>query len=268
MTGYIAISVLLGLCIGSFLNVVIFRWPKQPGFLDSLKALWWPPSHCACGTPLKWYHNIPLLSWAVLRGKSACCHQPISVRYPLVEALTGAVFAVIAWRELPDLPATLIFQGCAAALIVAFFVDLDLMEIPDTVTIGGSLLVVLLRLLFPEAFPVGWADAAWGFLLGTSIIAWVNFFSSIFLNREGMGWGDAKLLALLGLLMGWRAVAFGFFGGAILGVLWVLFQRYVQSRSNALQKGREIPFGPAIIAAAFIYFLGGWKLVEMYLNIL
>lgn len=253
------LGAVLGLCVGSFLNVVIYRVPKK-------ESLWWPSSHCACGAPIPAYYNIPVLSWLLLRGKSACCHQPIPVRYPLVESLTGLIFALLVWRFYPDFGTLLVFQLFSAALLVAFFIDLDHMEIPDRVTIGGSFVAAILLVFAPQWLLTTRMDALWGFLLGTTLVAWINFFCMLIIKREGMGWGDAKLLSLIGLLTGWHGVLFSFFAGAILGTLFIVIRSWVLR--EGLKKGKEVPFGPMILVGTLVYLFGGWAIVEMYLRTL
>src|SRR5207244_3267560 len=130
----------VGACVGSFLNVVIYRVPKEESIVT-------PGSHCACGQPIKWHDNIPILSWLLLRGRARCCGRAFSFRYPFVELLTAALF-VVCWLTLPPLVAVCgwIFLSC---LVAATFIDLDHFIIPDAFTIGLGVLGVTLSMLVP-----------------------------------------------------------------------------------------------------------------------
>jgi leader peptidase (prepilin peptidase) / N-methyltransferase len=215
--------VCLGLLFGSFLNVVIYRLPRGQNVAH-------PGSSCpACGTPIRPWQNIPVLSWLTLRGKAACCGVAISPRYPLVELLGGlagwAVMLTISRDLAADTEAWVAFVLFAShlalclGLIAAAFIDLEFMILPDSITLGGAVLglaTVPLRSL-------SWFDALLGAAIGF-VIVWLPF---IWLYEKvrgfaGMGLGDAKLLILAGAWFGWPGVVFALLAGSVQGTVFAL----------------------------------------------
>ncbi|MBW2274170.1 MAG: prepilin peptidase [Deltaproteobacteria bacterium] len=263
-----------GLVVGSFLNVVIHRLPLG-------ESIVFPPSHCpGCDAHIAPYDNVPVLSYLVLRGACRSCGHGISVRYPAVELLTGMVFALVALR-FGFTPATLLFTVFAAGLIVAGVVDLDHQIIPDEISLGGlavGLLVVPAWLLHGGASlgdALGYSFG--GALLGGGMLWSVGFFHarlSVALGREfehwpgegeevpkpasldywmwfpGMGFGDVKLLAMIGAFLGPSGVVATVIGasllGLVMGLLWAAATRSWNS---------PFGFGPAIAAAALVALL-------------
>jgi leader peptidase (prepilin peptidase)/N-methyltransferase len=213
-------AVLFGLCWGSFLNVVIWRMPREESVAH-------PPSHCACGKPIAPRDNIPIVSWLLLRGRARCCGAAISIRYPLVEAIGGVLTLAVIERmvlaqplDAPILP--LLARAIADCTIVyglvaAAFIDLDHMYLPDEITLGGAVFALLSTPLRPE---LDWRDALLGLMIGffgiylPFIVGW-----RVLRGKQGMGLGDAKLMALVGAWMGWRAVVFTLFAGSMQGTL-------------------------------------------------
>ncbi|TCO45514.1 leader peptidase (prepilin peptidase)/N-methyltransferase [Kribbella antiqua] len=238
-------ALLFGLAIGSFLNVVVHRLPRRL----SLSS---PPSQCPrCGTPILTRHNVPVLGWIVLRGRCAACKEPISVRYPLVEAGTGLVFAALAWRLddlglLSALPAYLWFASTGIALAL---IDLELRKLPNRIILPSyPILAVLLT-----------ASAAWEHVwwplarAGIGAVALLGFFVLLSLTG-GMGGGDVKLAGLLGgvlAYLSWWTLVIGAFGGFLLGAVVgvVVMATGRGGRKTAL------PFGPFMIAAALLAVL-------------
>jgi leader peptidase (prepilin peptidase) / N-methyltransferase len=212
-----------GLLFGSFLNVVIYRLPRGQNVA-------FPPSNCpACGTPIRPWQNVPVVSWLLLRGKAACCGIPISPKYPLVELLGGiagwAVMLTISRDLSEDTEAWVGFVLFAAylalclGLIAAAFIDLEFMILPDSITLGGAALgfaTIGLR-------DISFVDALIGAGVGFAIV-WVPFIWLYQLVRgfAGMGLGDAKLLLLAGAWFGWPGVVFAFLAGAIQGTVFAL----------------------------------------------
>ncbi len=209
------VAVALGLAFGSFLNVVIYRLPRG-------ESLSHPGSRCpGCGTPIHFFDNVPVLSWLLLRGKARCCKTPISVRYPLVEALGG----LLAWAivraivfELPDetvwWKVVLIFSihlALALGLLAAAFIDLDHMYLPDPITLGGAVLGLASAPLRGSNFVASLLGAALGFL-----VVWLPFdlIYGKLRGNPGMGLGDAKLVMLAGAWFGWQGAVFALLGGA------------------------------------------------------
>lgn len=217
-------AIVLGLCLGSFLNVVVYRLPREM----SLSS---PPSTCpACGVAIPAYRNVPVIGWLVLRGRAACCGAPISVRYPLVEALGGVlaalVLAVLVGRN-PESPldfALVWYAGhlaLALGLLALALIDLDYLYLPDSLTLGGAALgVILARFGYLDVRLPESLDA----LVGGYVLVWFPF---VYLHEKlrgfpGMGLGDAKLLALTGAWFGGFGVFFVLFAGAVQGTLATL----------------------------------------------
>jgi len=242
-----------GTLIGSFLNVVIYRLPIQ-------KPWGMERSECPrCGHAIAWYDNIPLVSWLALLGRCRGCKGRISVRYPLVEALTGALFALSVFRvqAIGWAPSTLAFAVCAAfssVVVAASFIDLDHKILPDTLTLKAGPAVALVGVLGVAGMPpplvfgfdlaaemqgvgAGLLAALAGAAVGYGIIRAIREVGTWILKKEAMGLGDAKFMAMAGLLLGAGgvslAIAVGLVVGAVLGVLIWLMTR-----------SREIPFGP------------------------
>jgi len=264
---FIPVAALLGLVVGSFLNVVIHRLPKmmenewraQCAELEGRDPpdtgrynLMVPRSACpACGTPIRARDNIPVLSWLLLRGKCAKCGKPISARYPIVEAATGVLSALVAWKFGYGWTAgaVLVFTW---TLIALTFIDADTTLLPDDLTLPLLWLGLLVNLL-------GWLpgvtlrDAVIGAIAGYLVLWLIYWAFKLATGKEGMGYGDFKLLAALGAWMGWKAllpiVLLSSVVGAVVGIVLIVLAR----------RGREIPipFGPYLAAAGFIVMLLG-----------
>ncbi|MEW6719078.1 MAG: prepilin peptidase [Thermodesulfobacteriota bacterium] len=234
---------LLGACMGSFLNVVIHRLPRG-------ESIVFPGSRCpACGRPIRPLENIPILGYLLLRGRCAGCGGRISARYPLVEALTAAGFAAIAWHSGAGwaLFRDLLFFSL---LVPIAFIDLDHRIIPDELSLGGLAAGMILSFL-PEG---DWKGSAAGALLGGGVLYGTAFLYEKVRGAEGMGGGDIKLIAMIGAFLGWRGAVLTIFFGSLLGVAGGLL---------AMRKGGEglrtaIPFGPYLCVAALLArYLGG-----------
>ncbi len=264
----------LGLLVGSFLNVVILRlpqmmhreWAQQCAELAGEKPaegetfnLQHPPSHCpACGTPIKAWQNIPLVSYLLLRGRCAHCATPIPLRYPLVEALTGLLTIVVAWHFGPSAQA-LAAMLLTWALISLSVIDLDHHLLPDQITLPVTWLGLLLSLAPVFATP---EDAILGAVIGY-LSLWLVFQAFRLLTaKEGMGFGDFKLLALFGAWLGWQMlpqiILIASLCGALVGIALILFTRH--------QRGTPIPFGPYLAAAGWIALLWGPQINHAYLR--
>jgi leader peptidase (prepilin peptidase)/N-methyltransferase len=249
----------LGLLIGSFLNVVIYRVPAGLSVAH-------PPSHCPkCGNPIRNRHNVPVLSWLALRGKCADCSTPISARYPLVEALTAALFVVVTIRLsnlhiAAALPAYLYFVAAGIALAA---IDLDHRRLPDVIVLP-SYAVVAVLLVIASARSHDWWALSRAAIGAGSLFAF--YFAIAFAYPGGMGFGDVKLAGLLGGLLGylsWSALVVGAFAGfllgAVVGVVVLALGR--GSRKTAL------PFGPFMIAGAMIALFAAGPLAHGYLHL-
>lgn len=225
----------VGACMGSFFNVLIHRLPREESIVR-------PGSRCpACGRPIRAWENIPLVSFAVLGGRCAGCRAKISWRYPAVEALTGAGYALIVLADGPGavLARDLVFFSL---LVPITFIDIDHRIIPDPLSLGGIAAGLLLSLL-----PGGdWRGSLAGGVLGGGVLYGTAFAYEKATGREGMGGGDVKLIAMIGAFLGWRGALMTIFLGSVLGVGGGLL---------AMRRGEEglktaVPFGPYLCAAA------------------
>ena len=274
-TFLISVVFVLGLLVGSFLNVVIYRLPvmmqsswkrecqeylqlptEQPTEPFNLN---WPGSHCpVCKTEIKAYQNIPILSYIFLRGKCAHCSAPIPLRYPMIEALSGLCSALIAWHF--GYGSAMVFALMLTwSLIALSFIDIDHQLLPDTITLPMLWLGLFLSLFSiytdSQASIVG---AVTGYLSLWSIYHLFKLLT----GKEGMGYGDFKLLALLGAWMGWHylplIILLSSLVGAVIGIGMVLFRQHDASR--------PIPFGPYLAAAGWLAMIWGDNINRLYLD--
>jgi leader peptidase (prepilin peptidase)/N-methyltransferase len=244
---------LLGLLIGSFLNVVIHRVPLGESVVS-------PRSRCPrCGTELAAYDNIPVVSWLVLRGRCRTCSAPISVRYPLVELGTGLLFGATAWWLGPSLalPAYLYLAAISVALAL---IDLDVKRLPNLIVLP-SYAVALVLLLVPAVFDASWPSFLRAVLTGAGLYAF--YFLLAFIYPAGMGFGDVKLAGVLGIYLGWIswplaviATFAAFLLGAAVGIVVML-------RSGEGRK-TKVPFGPFMIAGTYLALWWGQDVVDWY----
>ncbi|RMD69063.1 MAG: prepilin peptidase [Gammaproteobacteria bacterium] len=267
-------TALLGLVVGSFLNVVIHRlplmlerrWRAQCAELlghrippETRFDLAFPPSHCPhCGHRLRFWENIPLLSYLLLRGRCSACRKPISPRYPLVELLTAALSLLVVGRFGFTLEAALALP-LTWALIALSFIDLDRQILPDEITLP-LLWAGLLASLIP-AFadpPSSILGAAAGYLLLWTVYQAFRLLT----GKEGMGYGDFKLLALLGAWLGWQAlpliILLSSLAGSLVGIGLILFRGH--------EKEVPIPFGPYLALGGFVALLWGEDITRFYLG--
>ena len=250
--GYFTIIVFLfGACWGSFLNVCIYRIPAE---LSVIK----PRSRCPkCMTNLAWRDNIPIFGWIVLGGKCRYCQAPISLRYPAIELLTAILFVSV-WLRFPYDILLIPYWLMVFGLILATFVDIDEMWLPDRCTIGGMILGPLFSLLIPSMHGVEghWASLVHsliGLAFGFGLFWGISVLGRYMLKKDAMGFGDVKLMGALGAFLGFESIIFITFmsslAGAVIGITFIaLGKRDLQTR---------IPFGPYIAMAAVIWILGG-----------
>jgi leader peptidase (prepilin peptidase) / N-methyltransferase len=245
---------LLGACLGSFANVIIYRMPKGESVVK-------PRSRCNhCGTQIQWKHNIPILSWILLRGKCAYCGAQFSARYPLVELvmalsfLTTFIFVGFQWVLFEYL---LLFFG----LIVVSVIDLDHMILPDEFTLSGIVIGLIGAVLNPER---QFIDSLFGVLLGGGFLWTLAALYQKFRGEEGMGGGDIKLIAWLGAVLGWKAVPFIILSSSVIGSIAGLVLVAIQ------RKGLKtaIPFGPYLALGGALYVFGGEELGRLYIQLL
>lgn len=263
---------LLGLCIGSFLNVVIHRLPQMMERAWKLEgaellgvpapdlpelSLSRPASRCPqCGHRIRWFENIPLLSWLVLRGRCSACKTPISARYPIVELATGLLFALLAWRFGSQL-GVLAWCLFAALLVALTGIDWDTTLLPDSLT-----LPLLWAGLIAAA--LGWtlplATAVWGAVFGYLALWSVYWLFKLTTGKEGMGAGDFKLLAALGAWLGWQMLLPIVLGASVIGAVVGIAMKL----SGALREGRYVPFGPFLAGAGLVVLFAGPERVHAW----
>jgi leader peptidase (prepilin peptidase) / N-methyltransferase len=238
------LAFLVGLALGSFLNVVISRLPQGEQF-------WRGRSRCPqCRATLPWFDNIPLLSYVRLRGRCRFCGAVIPWRYPLVE-LAGGVLALALWAAFPDRLLLLAYGPFTAALLTLGAIDLEHRLLPDVITLPGIALGLLLALALPQ---LNLLAAAAGALLGGGSFFAVGWTYEKLTGRQGMGGGDVKLMAMIGAFLGVQAVPFVVFISALLGTVAGLGLAFKAQRWRAGQwRVTSLPYGPFLAVAALIY---------------
>lgn len=272
------VCLIVGLLMGSFLNVVIFRLPKMmerawqeqcaevnaghaaaPATIPPTYNLMVPRSACpACGAPITALQNVPLLSYLWLRGRCAKCGTPIGARYPIVEAVTGMLSGYLAWRfgAGAAAPVAILFLW---ALIALTFIDLDTQLLPDNITLPLLWLGLLVNTgeLFTDL-----RSAVFGAVAGYLTLWSVYWLFKLLTKKEGMGYGDFKLLAAIGAWLGWQmlplVILLSALVGAVVGICLILFARH--------GKSVPIPFGPYLAGAGLIAMLWGHQITEIYLR--
>jgi leader peptidase (prepilin peptidase)/N-methyltransferase len=256
LVSLVVLVALLGLAIGSFLNVVIYRVPRSESLVS-------PASHCpSCGTPIRARHNVPLFGWLFLRGRCASCRARISVRYPLVELGCALLFVALALRLdhlglLSALPAYLYFGAIGIALAL---IDLDVQRLPNSIVLP-SYPVIAALLTVAAGVHGDWGALARAAIGGAVLFAF--YFALAFAYPAGMGFGDVKLAGILGAVLAylsWRVLVVGAFGGFVLGALAgvVVLATGRGGRKTAL------PFGPFMIAGALIAIFAGASIADAY----
>ena len=248
----IVVAALFGAIVGSFLNVCIHRLPHG-------RSIVWPASACAhCGRVLAWFDNIPLLSFAALNGRCRTCRERISIRYPIVEAVTAIMFAGAWWLYGPSLllVSRLIF-GCA--LIVLFAIDLEHHLLPNAITLPGIVVGFILS-FFTEP---GWLGSLIGILLGGGILyAMAEAYYRI-RAEEGLGMGDVKMLAMVGAFLGWQltfmTLMLASFAGSAIGGGMILAQRGGMKTA--------LPFGTFLAVGAALAATVGYSLLDWYFRL-
>ncbi|HDQ44370.1 MAG TPA: prepilin peptidase [bacterium] len=243
MIAYYLIIFLLGLTLGSFFNVLIHRLPKGESIIR-------PRSHCpGCGTSIRFYDNIPLVGYLLLRGRCRACGAAISVRYPLVELLSGAALLSVAVRY-GQSPETLIFGMLVCFLIPIGVIDFHTRLILNRLTMPGIIAgVVLIFLLRPER----WKDILFGALGGGLLLLFFAVLGKLLFKKESLGMGDVKLMILIGVYVGFPDVLIAFYSGVVLAGLFILGGMAV----GKIRMGNSIAFGPFIASGAYVYVLWG-----------
>ncbi len=236
---------LYGVVIGSFLNVCIYRIPKQENIVKIR-------SHCMnCGYQLKWYDLVPLFSYLCLRGRCRCCKQKISVQYPLIELLNGALYCIV-FAVYGISVEALLYALLASALITLSVIDFRTYEIP----VGINIFILALGLIRIATDFTHWSDYAVGFLLVSGFLYLVHLVT----RGRGIGGGDIKLMAVSGLLLGWKQILLAFVMGCIIGSVIHI------ARMKISGQGHMLAFGPYLSIGILISALAGDQMIAWYLS--
>lgn len=245
---------LSGMSIGSFLNVCIYRMPIS-------KSIVYPPSSCPnCGYGIRWYDNIPILSYIWLKGRCRQCAISISPRYPMVELLTG-LFALCVVLRFGLTMQSLIYFVFIAALIVITFIDIDYQIIPDRISLPGIPIFFLASFFIPN---LSVRDSLLGIIIGGGSLWAIAASYLMITKKDGMGGGDIKLLAMMGGLIGWKGVLFTIFVSSAVGTLSGLIVMLTTKKNMKL----AIPFGPFLSIGAITYIFWGDAIIYWYLHLM
>lgn len=249
----------LGLVLGSFLNVCIYRLPRGKSIVS-------PGSACPrCGTPIAWYHNLPVVSWLALRGRCSSCGEGISLRYPLVELLSGAILLVL-WRVYGPGWSFALAAAFALALVVLFFTDLDLQLLPDAITLPGFVTGIAVAWFNPFLGEGDWRRvwlAFAGAALGSGILWGLGAVYSRLRGVEAMGMGDVKMMAMVGAFTGPFGVLLTILAASVVGA--VVGVALIPLRGRSLQDA--LPFGCFLAPAAVAALLVGRQAFAAYFRI-
>jgi leader peptidase (prepilin peptidase)/N-methyltransferase len=247
----LVLAALFGLVFGSFLNVCIYRLPRD-------QSVVWPASRCTtCGRELAWYENVPVVSWAALRGRCRTCGERISVMYPLVEAVTAAMFVVMAAHfGITPLFAVRVLFGCA--MVVLFVIDLQHQILPNEITVPG----IVAGLVASVFLPPGWREALIGAVAGGGVLWLIAFAYERLRHKEGLGFGDVKMLAMIGAFLGWKlmllTLVFASFTGSSVALLLMLARR--------ADWQSKLPLGTFLALGAVLASVYGDAVVKWYLG--
>lgn len=244
----LVLAFVVGLALGSFLNVVITRLPRG-------EAFWRGRSRCPrCRAPIPWHDNLPLLSFIWLQGRCRSCREPIPWRYPLVE-LAGGLLALALWRRFPGSPLLLLYGPFGAALLTLSAIDLEHWILPDAITLPGTALGLGMALVLSH---LRFWEAALGAVAGSALFYGVAWVYEKWTGKSGLGGGDVKLMAFIGAVLGIKAVPVVIFLSAALGTLAGLAQALASRRLKGGQwRTLALPYGPFLAIGAIIYLLGG-----------
>jgi leader peptidase (prepilin peptidase)/N-methyltransferase len=243
---------ILGLIVGSFSNVCIYRIPKNESII-------YPASHCPkCRTKIKPIDNIPLLSYILLKGRCRNCKSKISIQYPIVEFLTGLIYLIIYLTYGLSIQ-SLIYIILSSALLIIAFIDLNEQIVPDEISLPGIAAGFILSFFVPY---ISFINSALGVVVGGGIILIIGMAGSVIFKKEAMGGGDVKLAAMIGAFLGWRYIVIslflGFFLGALAGIILIISK--IKSREDT------VPFGPFIVLGSFITLLWCEKILLWYVG--
>lgn len=241
---------ILGLIVGSFSNVCIYRIPRD-------ESIVYPASHCPkCHSNILPKDNIPLLSYILLRGKCRNCKNKISIQYPIVEFLTGLIYLII-YLAFGLSFQTLIYIILLSALIIIAFIDLNDQIVPDVISLPGVVIGFIVSFFVTYISVI---NSGLGILVGGGIILIIGIAGNIIFKKEAMGGGDVKLAAMIGAFLGWRYIIIslflGFFLGALAGIILIL--------SKIKKREDMVPFGPFIVLGSLITLLWGGQIISWY----
>jgi len=251
----IGIVFFYGICIGSFLNVCIFRIPASQSIVK-------PPSSCPkCRNKIKFYDNIPIFSYLILMGKCRYCQEKISIRYPLIELITG-IIAILTYLSFGLTYTSLVYFIFMSTLLTVSMIDIDHQIIPDVISLPGIPVFFIAALFIPEITVV---DSIIGIIAGGGSLYLVGLTYYLIKKTEGMGGGDIKLLAMIGGLIGWKGILFtvfaGSLAGSVIGFIIMATTRYMNMKL-------KIPFGPFLSLGAILYLFFGDLLINWYFHLL
>lgn len=262
----VTVFCVLGLLIGSFLNVVVYRlpmmleaqWKAECAELSGAESpsaekfnLSVPRSRCQqCNHPIRWYENIPVASYLFLRGKCSACKTPISLRYPVVELATGALFFYCAWKWGAS-PTALLWSGFSASILALALIDWDTTLLPDDITLpllwSGLIAATL------QWTPVSLPAAIWGAVAGYMSLWLIYWAFKLITGKEGMGFGDFKLFAALGAWFGWQALIPIILMASVIGAIVGIAMKF----SSGLREGGYVPFGPFLAGSGLTAMIFG-----------
>ena len=237
---------LLGLCVGSFCNVLIYRLPKKEEFVKT-------PSHCmTCGHSLKWYELIPLVSWLVQGGKCRACGVKLSAQYPVVEALNGLMWLLAGILYRGDWVTVVLYCGLFSMLMVLTVIDWRTFTIPN----GINLAILVLGVIRLVTDPGNWSD----YVIGLVSVSAVFLLLHLATGGNGLGMGDVKLVGAAGLLLGWKNMVLAVLVGSLAGAV-------IHSVRMKRGAGRRLAFGPYLAGGIWLAALVGERLINAYLSL-
>lgn len=245
---------LFGALIGSFLNVCIYRLPRQ-------ESIAWPGSHCpTCSHPIAWYDNLPLVSYLILLGRCRHCAVRIPLRYPVVEALNVLGYVGLLWFFGPSWPAVA-YGLLYSALLVVAGTDLSHKIIPNVITFPG---IAVGLISAATILPLGLVNGLIGLLVGGGILWLLAWASPYLFGKEGMGGGDIKLLAMIGAFLGWKPALMTIMLGSLLGSLVGI----TLIAARVIKREDYIPFGPFLVCGALVALFFGQSILDWYQGLL
>jgi len=261
MIEYIIIFI-FGAIIGSFLNVCIYRIPRGISIVS-------PSSRCPnCGRKIRFYDNIPIISYLLLRGRCRYCNLNISVRYPIVEFINGVLYVLILQRfGFNDILSLMVYLSFISSIVVITFIDIEFQIIPDRITLAGIPLSLIfgttvLHDPFLRYNPLGFKASLIGMLSGGGLFYLIAIVGKAVFRQEAMGGGDIKMMAMIGGLLGWKGVVFTTFVGSLIGSICGIILLVYQGK----MRGLKIPFGPFLGIGAILSLLVGEEVFHWYLH--